>query len=193
VRRFRILTLMVVALALVAAGCGGDDLGVSARGAQTDPTSTSTSSSPSTSSPDPTSTTSPATGTKTVAYRGITLEVPRDWVVYQLDDEPKRCVRYDQHAVYLGSESTTPDCPAVALGRVETLQIQDLGARTKVSEGLATNATSLNGFAVRLDPNTQFTHALTAVLPDQNLLVTVTIGNDPALANRILSSLAHAS
>src|ERR1700720_4062064 len=44
-----------------------------------------------------------ATAMKTVAYAGYEFQVPASWPVYRLDEHPKTCVRYDVHAVYLGT------------------------------------------------------------------------------------------
>ena len=39
------------------------------------------------------------------------------WPVYRLDRDPTQCVRYDQHAVYLGRPATNQQCPAHLIGR----------------------------------------------------------------------------
>jgi uncharacterized protein YraI len=75
----------------------------------------------------------PASQTRTVAYRGLRLEVPRHWAVYDLSAKPETCVRYDKPAVYLGPPGAEQRCPARALGRAEVLHLRpaqpDLVAR----------------------------------------------------------------
>ncbi|WP_225074312.1 glycoside hydrolase domain-containing protein [Streptomyces sp. CoT10] len=70
--------------------------------------------------------------TKTVSYRGHTFTVPAGWPVVDLDQEPTACVRFDRHAVYLGTPGEQQDCPARAVGRTEVLWVQPAVA-TKAS------------------------------------------------------------
>lgn len=60
---------------------------------------------------------------KVVEYRGYELRVPKSWPVYQLSADPHRCVRYDVHAVYLGTPGANQDCPAGLVGRTETVSV----------------------------------------------------------------------
>lgn len=64
-----------------------------------------------------------ATPTKLVVYRGLELSVPATWPVYRLDLHPATCVRYDIHAVYLGTPGTDQQCPAHLVGRTQTVSI----------------------------------------------------------------------
>jgi hypothetical protein len=74
--------------------------------------------------------------TRTVSYDGVTATVPADWPVTDLDGKTG-CVRYDQHAVYLGTP-TGSNCPAQLVGHVETLQLTGGHAVvTSGAEGLA--------------------------------------------------------
>ena len=43
-----------------------------------------------------------ANGVRTVSYHGVEFDVPAEWPVYDLAADPTTCVRFDQHAVYLG-------------------------------------------------------------------------------------------
>ena len=61
---------------------------------------------------------------KRVRFGGYTLEVPAGWPVYLLARDPGRCVRYDQHAVYLGRPGADQQCPAHLVGRTETISVQ---------------------------------------------------------------------
>src|SRR5262245_55626025 len=53
---------------------------------------------------------------KAVRYRGYRIVVPASWPVYDLRSRPSVCVRFDRHAVYLGSPSSAQRCPAHAVG-----------------------------------------------------------------------------
>lgn len=52
---------------------------------------------------------SPQPGGKTVSYLGLNFTVPADWPVVDLSDTT--CVRFDRHAVYLGTPGARQDCP----------------------------------------------------------------------------------
>ncbi len=67
------------------------------------------------------------TDTHTLRYRGYTLRVPASWPVFHLD-RASTCVRFDRHAVYLGTPSTNQSCPAHAAGRTEALLVRPLTA-----------------------------------------------------------------
>jgi hypothetical protein len=60
---------------------------------------------------------------KTVEYRGYAIRVPATWPVYSLSKDPRRCVRYDVNAVYLGPPGPNPNCPAHLVGRADTISI----------------------------------------------------------------------
>ncbi|NUR27053.1 MAG: DUF1906 domain-containing protein [Catenulispora sp.] len=70
-------------------------------------------------------------GVRTVTYAGTTVLVPADWPVNDLTADPHTCMRYDRHAVYLGDPGPDQDCPAVAVGRTETVRIASNGAVTR--------------------------------------------------------------
>jgi hypothetical protein len=63
---------------------------------------------------------------KQVRYRGYAIKVPAAWPVYRLAAEPRRCVRFDRRAVYLGRPSPEQRCPAHAVGRSEAILIEPL-------------------------------------------------------------------
>src|SRR5690242_4672419 len=72
--------------------------------------------------------TAPAVATQDVAYHGYHLAVPADWQVIDLAAHPTTCVRFDQHAVYLGRPSPEERCAAHAVGRTEAVLVQPLDA-----------------------------------------------------------------
>ncbi len=66
---------------------------------------------------------------KLVRYRGYSIVVPRSWPVYDLAADPTVCVRFNRHAVYLGSPSTRQRCPAHEVGRTEAILLQGPGVQ----------------------------------------------------------------
>jgi hypothetical protein len=64
------------------------------------------------------------TTTQDVPYLGYHFQVPGDWQVIDLAEHPDTCVRFDQHAVYLGTPGTEQDCPAHLTGRTGALLVQ---------------------------------------------------------------------
>ena len=132
-----------------------------------------------------------APGARFVTAYGVRLTVPADWPVYDLAADARRCVRTDRHAVYLGHAGADQQCPTQVVGRVETVQIEPLDAQTPPDVGLATASSDLNGVAVQLDPASDTTHAVVAVVPTDRVAVTITFETDRGLAEQILQSLEH--
>ena len=64
-----------------------------------------------------------ATDTETITYRGVSVTVPASWPVLRLDGQAG-CVRFDQHAVYLGDPASST-CPAHVVGHVEAVHLTD--------------------------------------------------------------------
>ena len=69
-----------------------------------------------------------ATPLKVVRYHGYVVKVPRSWRVYDLAKDPRVCVRFDRHAVYLGAPTAQERCPAHAIGRTEAILLQPANA-----------------------------------------------------------------
>src|SRR5215469_14431723 len=60
-----------------------------------------------------------------VVYRGYSFEVPANWPVFDLAADPRTCVRFDRHAVYLGRPGSGERCPSSGAGRTtEAVLIQ---------------------------------------------------------------------
>ena len=86
-------------------------------------------------------------GMRTVDYRGYTVTVPRSWPVYNLAKAPQTCVRFNRHALYLGTPGTDQRCAAAdAVGRTEAILIEPAGA-SAARAGTVTSATSPEGSA----------------------------------------------
>jgi hypothetical protein len=187
-RRLRVyLAALVLLLALGITACGGDDDASVRAPAETSSTTTATTVTPASTTP-----TSSESDGKVITYQGVTINVPDAWPVYDLASDPTRCVRADEHAVFLGEQGATPDCPAQVLGRTETVQLEQLDARSQLDADRATQATTVNGIAARIDPEPDTNGALTVVLTDQQVVLIVTYGSDRSLADATLKSLALA-
>jgi hypothetical protein len=112
-----------------------------------------------------------------VREAGVALQVPADWPVYLLAGDPARCVRVDVHAVYVGVQGSAAQCPAKAVGRSESVEIAPPSADTGASNAAPPAVT----------------HEFVQRVPGANQVVTVTFGNDEALAARIAGSVKAAS
>jgi hypothetical protein len=201
--RSKAVTVITVVAAggLLLTACGGAGSGVStpgARGRQTASSTTSTTSSvvstTTTTSPvgPPPTTAGPDTAQK-VTFGGLRFGVPNGWPVYSLASDPTRCVRQDVHAVFLGQQGPKPSCPSRLVGHTETVHVEALNAQSQPEAARATQAQVLNGLNVRVDPAEQIAGAVTAVFPDQALVVTITFVHSSALADEIFHSFARAS
>ncbi len=80
-------------------------------------------------------------GVRTVSYRGFAVRVPRSWPVIDLSRDPHACVRFDRHALYLGSPSPDENCPAHAVGRTDALLLAPAGS-VAAAQRLGGNADS---------------------------------------------------
>lgn len=106
---------------------------------------------------------------KVVMYRGYSFRVPRSWPVIDNASRPHGCVRFDQHAVYLGPVSGEQSCPSWLLGTTESLLIQPGPAGV-----------------TRFSSEDQVARSITARAP--GIVVTATFAKDPTLIGRILTS-----
>ncbi|MFE1433946.1 glycoside hydrolase domain-containing protein [Streptomyces griseoaurantiacus] len=105
-------------------------------------------------------------GSTRISYRGHTFTVPADWQVVDLEQDPTACVRFDRHAVYLGTPGEHQDCPARVLGRTEALLLQPVESSER---SLTENSTSRTYRAT-----------------DERIEVTAAYGQDRAAIRRIL-------
>ncbi|MFD2414758.1 glycoside hydrolase domain-containing protein [Amycolatopsis pigmentata] len=107
-------------------------------------------------------------GEQRVSYLGLDFTVPADWPVISLTDNAAACVRFDRHAVYLGTPSHQQDCPANLIGRTEALLVAPAAASTATST------------------DNPIAHQITATSP--GVSITVVYGSDRALAAGIVTS-----
>jgi hypothetical protein len=104
---------------------------------------------------------------KTVSYLGYSFTVPANWPVIRL--KPTTCVRFDRHAVYLGTPGRNEDCPVGLLGTTEAILVQPAAAQVPASSAE--------------DP---VAHQISAV--SSRIEITATYDTDPALITGILAS-----
>ncbi|MFD7437309.1 glycoside hydrolase domain-containing protein [Streptomyces sp. NPDC059861] len=106
--------------------------------------------------PGPALADSPPETRQTVTYHGYRIEVPADWQVVDLAENPRACLRFDRPAVYVGEPAEQNDCPARVVGRTAGIVVEPITARSadrstaataRTPRGKATapTATSSNG------------------------------------------------
>src|SRR5579875_1258920 len=72
-----------------------------------------------------------AAATRLVRYDGWQARVPASWPVFRLSGRgAATCVRFDRHAVYLGTPGGAQRCPVSAVGRTEALLVSPRAATT---------------------------------------------------------------
>ena len=131
-----------------------------------------------------------------MTFGGYTVSVPASWPVYDLTKNPRQCVRYDVHAVYLGTPGPNPDCPPNLVGRVDTVTIQAPAA----SAGTQTAGSSkgprqggqraLRTGTIVQDPDR---HELVLAMPDKAPSIGATYGTRPDAAEQMLATVRQAS
>ncbi|MFG3662281.1 glycoside hydrolase domain-containing protein [Streptomyces sp. NPDC047706] len=89
--------------------------------------------------PGPALADSPTETRQTVTYHGYRIEVPTDWRVVDLTENPRACLRFDSPAVYMGEPADQNDCPARVVGRTAGIVVEPLTAR---SAGRSTASTA---------------------------------------------------
>ncbi|MFE6870737.1 glycoside hydrolase domain-containing protein [Kitasatospora sp. NPDC057692] len=106
---------------------------------------------------------------KNVSYLGHAFSVPENWPVVDLTTDPTACVRFDRHAVYLGTPGAEQNCPAGLTGRTEALLVEP------AADGGAAG-TTVNALG----------HEVVAEAP--GIRATGTYDTDQALVRRVLAS-----
>ncbi|MCD0451122.1 DUF1906 domain-containing protein [Actinocorallia sp. API 0066] len=140
-------------------------------------------------SPGPDATALPEAPARTVEYGGLRIAVPDGWPVYRLDGDSRRCPRFDQHAIYLGSSGAEPDCPARVVGRTEAIHVTALPPSTARLSGPAdarrsTARVALSAVKVAESADQQ----LTLDLPQSGVRITGVYGDDPLLLEQTLQT-----
>src|ERR1700729_2473738 len=117
---------------------------------------------------------------KVVSYHGYVVKVPRSWKVYDLAKDPRACVRFDRHAVYLGAPNAQERCPAHAVGRTEAILLQP--ANATIRRALTRSTASAAAAAVP-----QGTGATTFLARSGRIVVTATWSHHRAIVAGALS------
>lgn len=135
--------------------------------------------------------------TKTVNYEGYAVSVPANWPVYDLSQDPSQCVRYDVHAVYLGTPGPNQDCPPHVTGRVDTLIIEGsvAGRAGRKAAGerkgpLPAGQPALAPGTIVKDPDL---HEMALAMPEAAPQVDATYGTDPGAVEQMLATVRQAS
>jgi Domain of unknown function (DUF1906) len=133
--------------------------------------------------------------TKSVKFGGYAVSVPASWPVYDLTKNPRRCVRFDIHAVYLGTPGPDQDqdCPANLVGRVDTISIGSAKAASVVrktsGDRKAPARTGRQAPAPGTIVEVPDLHELALEMPDASPWVAATYGTDPGSTKQILSTV----
>ena len=105
-----------------------------------------------------------------VAYLGHTFTVPSGWSVVNLGKDPTACVRFDVHAIYLGTPSASQKCAATGAAATE--------AAVLVSPASVGTSASAQDNAVE--------RRITATL--KNVQITASYGTDRSVVAQVLAS-----
>lgn len=70
---------------------------------------------------------------RVITYRGHHFTVPASWPVIRLAAHPGTCVRFNRHAVYLGTPAANQHCPSEEMGRTGALLVQPTRARRRAT------------------------------------------------------------
>jgi hypothetical protein len=138
-----------------------------------------------------------AGATRTVTYHGYTVSVPASWPVYNLADDPSRCVLLNKHAVYVGTPGASQDCPARAYGRSEALLIQPsssaavAGSAAQPSVVLPRDTAALpdstGALPATIRAAVSTSHVIRVDAPGPGVVVTASYGSDAGAVRKILA------
>ncbi|MFE5244129.1 glycoside hydrolase domain-containing protein [Streptomyces sp. NPDC056627] len=107
---------------------------------------------------------------QSVTYHGYRIEVPAEWQVVDLAENPRACLRFDRPAVYLGEPAEQSDCPAGVVGRSAGIVVEPITAR---SAGQTTAATARTQRGRATAPSTTSTDGTIRIaVEDAGVLVT---------------------
>ena len=122
-------------------------------------------------------------GWRSVSYAGESFDVPARWTTFDTATDPSACVRFDRHALYLGGEARHALCPTQAVGVEAAAQVERVSV---APPGLV--ASELGGQPVEIGAHPQVERRSVAWFPDTGVEVTVTWGDQPAIARELLDS-----
>jgi hypothetical protein len=113
--------------------------------------------------------------TKAVRYHGVQLLVPASWPVFHLTQKSTVCVRFNRHAVYLGTPGSNQNCPQQAAGRTEAILVSPASYHGALLTPLSTLAAGpAPGSNARIDDS------------KRHVVITATWSRNPAIIKRAL-------
>ncbi|WP_432042590.1 glycoside hydrolase domain-containing protein [Streptomyces cadmiisoli] len=131
---------------------------------------------------------SPSENRQTVSYHGYRIEVPADWKVVDLAENPRACLRFDRPAVYVGRPADQNDCPARIVGRTAGIVVEPITAR---SAGQATAATARTPRGKATAPSVASSNdTIQIAVEDAGVLVTA--AHTPGTESLVRDALASA-
>src|SRR5262249_30780970 len=128
-------------------------------------------------------------GLQTVTYQGVQFDVPAGWQVHDLAADPTTCVRFDVHAVYLGTPGADMSCPAHVIGHVDAVLVQPSSADANASAmSGGVGEMTASGLEVQATNGVEASSETTAQLPTAGVSVTLSHGDSDTTAQQILQS-----
>src|SRR4051794_40703405 len=122
---------------------------------------------------------------KHVHYGRYAIQVPASWPVHDLSQRPATCVRFDRHAVYVGSPGTEQHCPAHVVGRSEAILVEPQAAASKAPAGASARAPAGSARPRQL-PRARASSELRVEVPSAGVSVTATWRRHRGVVRRIL-------
>ncbi|MHB8299944.1 MAG: glycoside hydrolase domain-containing protein [Dermatophilaceae bacterium] len=132
----------------------------------------------------------PSTRAQFVTYNGVRVTVPATWPVIDLRVHPQTCVRFDTPVVYLGPAGSQSDCPAHAVGRVDTVWLRTVSAGRK--DPLTSHGAKVGALAARVGVN-PISHDKQAQFVAQGVELEATWGTDSSSVDQVLASAVVSS
>src|SRR5581483_11289722 len=124
--------------------------------------------------------------TKAVRYHGYKLVVPATWPVFHLQRDRTACVRFDRHAVYLGTPGANQNCPPQAAGRTEAILVAPLQFQASTASTAGDGAGQVLPAPVTAGALPAQGSSAQLVKPAQGVAITATWNRDPALIRHAL-------
>ncbi|GAA0316788.1 DUF1906 domain-containing protein [Actinoallomurus spadix] len=133
----------------------------------------------------------PAQADTDVHYQGLRIPAPAGWEVHHLGPRSTECLRFDRHAVYLGSAGENQDCPAHAVGRTTAIHVEPLAAQTNalVTGLLARDGAGGGGRLPGLRVHDPAAHEILIAVPQAGAFITGSYGSDVRDLERVLNRI----
>jgi Domain of unknown function (DUF1906) len=125
-----------------------------------------------------------------VHYQGLRIPVPTGWEVHRLGPRSTDCLRFDRHAVYLGTPGDDQLCPAHAVGRTTAIHVEPLTEQTNaLVTGLLANGDGRTGRPPGLRVHDPAAHEIRIAVPEAGALITGSYGPSAQELERILARI----